>query len=149
MCTKWGQRVKVLISSVFCEKWRGNKHAARKDCVISWEIQGTKHTADPELHFLQSIFVSEDASLIPELKQAALLPDLSPAELSHHFQSFLRKMLTLSLSPLKCLLLPWIKFQFQTRKSFVWNQGNEEMKISSNHKILCQKFRTYWKKLYL
>jgi len=46
--------------------------------IVSYRgrYRGTKHTTDPELHLLHSIFVFEDTPLIPEPKQTALLPDL-------------------------------------------------------------------------
>lgn len=50
----------------------------RQETIVSYHgtYRKRKHKTYPELHFLQSIFVSEDAPLIPELKQAAVLPDL-------------------------------------------------------------------------
>ena len=73
--------------------------------------------------------------------EAALLPDL-PSKAVLLCQSFLWKMLTLSLSPLKCLHLTWIKCQFQTRRSFVWNRGTEETMITSDHKFVRNSERT-------
>lgn len=121
-----------MISSVLWEEWRGNKQTAVKDCVMSWEVQGKSIQLIQD--FLQGVFVSEDAPLIPEVKQPKFLPDLPSRAVPPHPAFPLRNV-----NPLSASLLPPFtlsnKEKCQTKKICLWTQGNEEMKISSNHQL--------------
>lgn len=112
------------------------------------KYRGTQHTTDLEL-LLQSIFVSEGAPLIPELKQAALLPDL-PSRAVSPLPIFPLKNVNLSLSPLNYLLSPWNsrfkyeKLWFETRAMRKWRSAQTISSCAKNSEYTEKNYTYSW-----